>query len=198
MPRGIPPWTSNFNRFLINFCTQLGPPNLEKSSPRCRESTIFQKITFRNRHRFLIDFGANLAPFFLPKSTKIIQKSDPKRHSKIDRFLHRFFEGPRRPKSPQDGDSSAKTAPRSAPRRPQEGPKTRIAIVRFRVWPPRALQIPPDPLRTPSGPPPDALRTLSGPPPEHDFWSSNIKHTSQTNSVSKTYQTHQPNQLRGG
>ena len=92
-----------------------------------------------------------MAPFFLPKSTKILQKSDPKRHSKIDRFLHRFLEGPRRPKSAQDGDPSAKTAPRSSPRRPQEGPKKRIAIVSFRVWPPRALQ-------TPSGPSPDPLR----------------------------------------
>ena len=91
MPRGIPSWTSNFDRFVIGFCFQLGPPNLEKSSPRCRESTIFQKIVFRNRHRFLIDFGANLPPFSFPKSTKIASKTDLERHRFFDRFLHRFF-----------------------------------------------------------------------------------------------------------
>ena len=91
MPRVNPSWTSNFDRILIDFGTQLGPPNLEKSSPRCRESTIFQKIVFRNRHRFWIDFGANLLPFSLPKSTKIASKIDLERHRFFDRFLHRFF-----------------------------------------------------------------------------------------------------------
>ena len=91
MPRCLPMLTSFFDRFLIDFGSQLGPPNLEKSSPRCRESTIFQKIAFRNRHRFLIDFGANMAPFWLPKSSKILPKIDPKRHQFFDRFLHRFF-----------------------------------------------------------------------------------------------------------
>ena len=35
--------------------------------------------------------GANLAPFSLPKSTKILPKIDPKMHQIFDRFLHRFF-----------------------------------------------------------------------------------------------------------
>ena len=38
-----------------------------------------------------MDFGANLAPFSLPKSTKILPKIDPKMHQIFDRFLHRFF-----------------------------------------------------------------------------------------------------------
>ena len=38
-----------------------------------------------------MDFGANLAPFCLPKSTKILPKIDPKMHQIFDRFLHRFF-----------------------------------------------------------------------------------------------------------
>ena len=91
MPRCLPMLTSFFDRFLIDFGSQLGPPNLEKSSPRCRESTIFQKIAFRNRHRFLIDFGANMAPFWFPKSSKILPKIDPKMHQIFDRFWHRFF-----------------------------------------------------------------------------------------------------------
>ena len=91
MPRCHPSWTPFFNRFLIDFYSQLRPPESQKSSPRCSESTIFQKIAFRNWHRFLIDFGANLAPFCLPKSTKILPKIDPKMHQIFDRFLHRFF-----------------------------------------------------------------------------------------------------------
>ena len=90
-PRCIPSWTLFFERFLIHFCSQLRPPESQKSSPRCSESTIFQKIALRNWHRFLIDFGANLAPFCLPKSSKILPKIDPKMHQIFDRFLHRFF-----------------------------------------------------------------------------------------------------------
>ena len=38
-----------------------------------------------------MDFGANLVPFSLPKSTKILPKTDPKMHQIFDRFLHRFW-----------------------------------------------------------------------------------------------------------
>ena len=38
-----------------------------------------------------MDFGANLVLFSLPKSTKILPKTDPKMHQIFDRFLHRFF-----------------------------------------------------------------------------------------------------------
>ena len=90
MPRCIPSWTPFFNRFLADFYFQLRPPESKKSSPRCSESTIFQKIALRNWHRFLIDFGANLAPFCLPKSSKILPKIDPKMHQIFDRFLVGF------------------------------------------------------------------------------------------------------------
>ena len=91
MPRCHPSWTPFFNRVLIDFYSQLRLPESQKSSPRCSESTIFQKIAFRNWHRFLIDFGANLAPSCLPKSTKILPKIDPKRHQKNDRFFIDFL-----------------------------------------------------------------------------------------------------------
>ena len=52
---------------------------------------IFKKIAFRNWHRFFNDLGANMAPFWLPKSFKILPKIDPKMHQSFDRFLHRFF-----------------------------------------------------------------------------------------------------------
>ena len=55
------------------------------------ERSIFQKIAFRNLHRLLIDFGANLLPFSLPKSSKILSKIDFKTHHFFYRFWHRFF-----------------------------------------------------------------------------------------------------------
>ena len=91
MPRCLPILTPFFDRFLIGFYFQLGPPEPEKSSPRCSESTIFQKIALRSWHRFLIDFGANMPPFFHQKSTNNLPKIDPKRHHFFDRFLDRFF-----------------------------------------------------------------------------------------------------------
>ena len=41
------------------FGCQLGYPEPKKSSPHCRESTIFQKIAFRKWHRFLIEILSN-------------------------------------------------------------------------------------------------------------------------------------------
>ena len=52
---------------------------------------IFRKSAFRKSHRFLIDLGANMAPFWLPKTFQILPKIDPKMHQIFDRFLHRFF-----------------------------------------------------------------------------------------------------------
>ena len=91
MPSCLPILTSFFDRFLIDVGSQLGPLEPKNSSPHCRESTIFQKIAFRNWHRFLIDLGANLPPFSFPKSTKIPSKIDFKRHRFFDRFLYRSF-----------------------------------------------------------------------------------------------------------
>ena len=78
MPRCLPILTPFFDRFLIGFCFQLGPPEPEKSSPRCSESTIFQKIVLRSWHRFLIDFGANMPPFSTKNRPATSQKSIPR------------------------------------------------------------------------------------------------------------------------
>ena len=147
MPRCLPIMTSFFDRFLIDFCSQLGPPNPENSRPHSCESTIFLKSHFDVHMDFWLDSGANLPPFYPPKSTKILQKSDPKSHQNFDRFLLRFFldsgsvlgtklepcwppfssqDAPRRPKdghkTPQDAPKTAKDTPRrpkTPPRRPQ-------------------------------------------------------------------------------
>ena len=75
MPRCLPMLTSFFDRFLMGFCSQLRPPEPHGSSPRCSESTIYQKFAFHILHRFFIDFGANMPPFSFQKSTKIDSKS---------------------------------------------------------------------------------------------------------------------------
>ena len=83
--------TSFLHRFLFDFYSELRPLEPQESSPRCSESTIYQKIAFLNVYRFFFDFGANMPPFSLQKSTNILPKIDPKMHHFFDRFLHRFF-----------------------------------------------------------------------------------------------------------
>ena len=80
-----------FDRFLMAFCFQLRPLEPQESSPRCSESTIYQKIAFRNLYRFFFDFGANMPPFSFQKSVKIGSKLELGRHRFFDRFLHWFF-----------------------------------------------------------------------------------------------------------
>ena len=72
MPRYLPIMTSSFNPFLIDFYCQLRPPQPSKSLFFLRKKSFFQKFAFRSWDRFLTDFGANLAPFYIPKSTKIL------------------------------------------------------------------------------------------------------------------------------
>ena len=142
-----------------------------------------------------------MAPFFFPKSTKILQKSDPKRHSKIDRFLHRFFEGPRRPKSPQDGDSSAKTAPRAPQDGPKRDPENKHKPLVFGFGRQEASRPPPDPLRTPSGLYFKCQHASIFPLKIHQNPSKNrFQNASlfRSNSVSKTYQTHTSRTYSGG
>ena len=43
MPRGTPSWTSNFDRFLIGFCFQLGPRGCQKSVFFQRKNEVFSK-----------------------------------------------------------------------------------------------------------------------------------------------------------
>ena len=50
MPRCLPMLTSFFDCFLMGFCFQLRPLEPQESSPRCSESTIYQKIAFRMLH----------------------------------------------------------------------------------------------------------------------------------------------------
>ena len=126
MPRCLPILIPFLDRFFIDFYSQVRHPESRKSSPRCRESTIFQKIAFRSWHGFLFDFRANMPPFSLPKSSKIAQK--PILNGIV--FLIDFYIDF---KTAQEGSKTAQDAPRRRskrqdgpkrpPRRPQDGPK---------------------------------------------------------------------------
>ena len=91
MPRCLPKLASFFDRFLMAFCFQIRPLEPQESSPRCSESTIYQKIVFRNLYRFFFNFGANMPPFFFQKPAKNALKLELGRHQFFDGFVHRFF-----------------------------------------------------------------------------------------------------------
>ena len=78
MPRCLPIMTSFFDRFLIDFCSQLGPPNPENSRPHSCESTIFLKSHFDVHMDFWFDFGANRFDFGSRNPPKSYQKSIPR------------------------------------------------------------------------------------------------------------------------
>ena len=80
MSRSIPSWIPVLNRFLFDFCSQFGPAGYEKSSPRCSQSTIFEKSPVHVNIDFWFHFGANVAPFWGPKYTKTHLEINPKRH----------------------------------------------------------------------------------------------------------------------
>ena len=155
MPRCLPILTPFLDRFFIDFYSQVRHPESRKSSPRCRESTIFQKIAFRSWHGFLFDFRANMPPFSLPKSSKIAQK--PILNGIV--FLIDFYIDF---KTAQEGSKTAQDAPRRRskrqdgpkrpPRRPQDGPMSPQKLGFFSSF---SILAP----KSPQG------------PPETDFWS---------------------------
>ena len=84
MPRCLPMFISFFDRFLLPTWT----PWTQFGASGLAFSWFFR---FRGNIDLGSDFGANMPPFFLQKSTKILPKIDPKMHHFFDRFLHRFF-----------------------------------------------------------------------------------------------------------
>ena len=69
---GVPILTSFLHRFLFDVYSEFRPPESEKSSPRCSESTIFQKSLFE----LDIDFWSILVPSCPYVGTKNCRKSD--------------------------------------------------------------------------------------------------------------------------
>ena len=130
---------------------QAGPSKMELS---CGRGAIFQKITFFRPDavldRFLIDFGAVLAPFWdqnrikksINKNCPILDRFWKDFGSQIDSMLGPFGAQnatgmpPRRPKTAQKGPKTAQEGPQRAPKGPQED-----RSFRFRAGPGLIAQI---------------------------------------------------------
>ena len=112
---------------------------------------FFQKNAFRSWHRFLMRFGANLAPFCFPNQPKPIKKLTPRGIKNLIAFgfdfwsmLDPFWEPswshvghlfrPKRP--PRRATMPPKTSPRPSkpPRPPQDPPKAPKTSPRQRFW----------------------------------------------------------------
>ena len=91
MPRCLPILIPFLDRCFIDFYFQLASPEPSNSFFLRKNKVFFQKIVLRSWARFWIDVGANMPPFFLQKSIKILPKIDSKMHHFFDRFLHRIF-----------------------------------------------------------------------------------------------------------
>ena len=78
------------DKFLINFSSIFGPnfhpQNLQKPLFSFGKWGFFKKSPFEDNIVLSSILEANLPPFLVSKSTKILQKSEPKRHWKIDQF----------------------------------------------------------------------------------------------------------------
>ena len=107
MPRCHPFLAQFFDRFLFDFSSRLRPPNLYESSPRCRESVIFEKSPFEVDIDLLSYVGANLRSFFNQKSIKILSKINLQRHQVPDLSVGAL---PMPQGGPQDDPEGLKTA----------------------------------------------------------------------------------------
>ena len=126
-----------FDSFLMGFCFQLRTLECQESSPRCSESTIYQKIAFRNLYYFFFEFDSNMPPFSFQKSIKNASKLRLGRHHFFDWFLHRFFID-----FPSIWDANlglcwplrrAQDASKTHPRRLQDGSQDEVRDS-FRFW----------------------------------------------------------------
>ena len=84
---------------------------------------------------FRCHLDANLPLFWFPKSIKILQKSDSKRHAKTDWFLLRVL-------IHFGSVLGTKLEPCCPPRRPQDAPKTRPGRLQDTKRPPRRPRLP--------------------------------------------------------
>ena len=73
------------------FFSQLASLDPDFSSPRCSESTIFQKMPFEVNIDLYSDFRYEMFLFFIPKYVKIVSKFDLKNHHVLECYLHGFL-----------------------------------------------------------------------------------------------------------
>ena len=124
MPICHPFLASFFDRFWFHFGFILRPSNPFKSSPRCRESVIFEESPVEVDMDLLSDIGANLIPCFNTKTITILSENDLQGHHIPDLSLGVL---PVPQGDPQDNPKGIKTAlgrVKKAPRRPLDVPRT--------------------------------------------------------------------------
>ena len=80
-----------FGSFFLRFFSQLASPDPDFSSPRCSESTIFQKMPFEVNIDLYSDFRSEMFLFSIPKYVKIVSKFDLKNHHVLECYLHGFL-----------------------------------------------------------------------------------------------------------
>ena len=70
-----------FGSIFLRLFSQLASPDPDFSSPRCSESTIFQKMPFEVNIDLYSDFRSEMFLFSIPKYIKIVSKFDLKNPS---------------------------------------------------------------------------------------------------------------------
>ena len=75
MPRYIPSWIPFFDRFLVDFGSQHGPPIYETSSPRCSQSKILEQSFFKLTSMFERMCVPTSLHFRIKNPPKSVQKS---------------------------------------------------------------------------------------------------------------------------
>ena len=172
MQRGTPSWTPFSDRFFIDFCTQLRPPEPSKSLFFLWKNKVFSK---NHPSKLASIFDAIWVPTWLHFPSKIQQNPIKIKSQEafknwlilasiFDRFGLRFGSQvgamlptktpPRRPKTPPRRPTKLSRRPQDT-KTPSRGPKT----------PPRPPKIPPRPLKTAPGSaqePPEVLINWRG------------------------------------
>ena len=167
MPRGLPILTSFFDRFLLEFWSQLGPPELWKKWVSLRENHYFsQNRLFKLTSFFYRFLTPTWVHFASQNPLKSLQKPILKGIDFLIDFDIDFKTAQHGPKTAQDGPrrrSKRQDGPKRPPRRPQDGPKRPQKFGFLSCFSILAA-------KSPQGPPETPPRLIFG-PFLVDFWS---------------------------
>ena len=154
MPRGLPILTSFFDRFLLEFWSQLGPPELWKKWVSLRENHYFsQNRLFKLTSFFYRFLTPTWVHFASQNPLKSLSKPILKGIDFLIDFDIDFKTAQDGPKTAQDGPrrrSKRQDGPKRPPRRPQDGPMRPQKLAFFSSFFDLGRQEPPRPPRDPS------------------------------------------------
>ena len=145
------------DRFWVDFCSQLGPPNPQKS---LKFRLFYNSFLFFTLFKIRSIFNPILVPTWLhfpsQNPSKSLQKPILKGIDFLIDFDIDFKTAQEGPKTAQDGDPSAKTAPRGPQDGPKMAPRGPKSSDRIRVFSILAA-------KSPQGPPETPPRVIFGP-----------------------------------